>query len=66
MQLTLTGPTVPVLRADQVKDYMRNRSKEVKLTGATVRALTEYLAEKAIYQVEKIEKPEKTEKPEKE
>jgi hypothetical protein len=54
------------LRADQVKDYMRNRSKEVKLTGATVRALTEYLAEKAIYQVEKIEKPEKTEKPEKE
>ncbi len=66
MQLTLTGPTVPVLRADQVKDYMRNRSKEVKLTGATVRALTEYLAEKAVYQVEKVEKPEKTEKPEKE
>lgn len=51
IQLELTNPTVAVLRADQLKDYVRARAKEVKLSNATVRALSERLVEKATYQV---------------
>jgi len=50
IQLDLTNPTVPVLRADQLKDYVRARAKEVKLSNAAVRALNERLVEKATYQ----------------
>mgnify|MGYP005840605445 CR=1 FL=1 len=50
IQLELTNPTVPVLRADQLKDYVRARAKEVKLSNAAVRILSEQLVEKATYQ----------------
>lgn len=51
IELELNNPTVPVLRADQIKDHMRGRAKETKLSNATIRALTERLAEQATYQV---------------
>lgn len=50
IQLDLTNPTVSALRADQLKDYVRARAKEVKFSNAAVRALNERLAEKAVYQ----------------
>jgi len=50
VQLTLDAPTVTVLRADQVKDYIRRKTKEVRLPGATVRALNEFLRTQATYQ----------------
>lgn len=50
-QLELTNPAVPVLRADQLKDFVRNRAREIKLPTATLRALQEFLAEQAAYQV---------------
>ena len=50
IQLDLTNPTVPALRADQLKDYVRARAKEVRLSNAAVRTLNERLVEKATYQ----------------
>ena len=50
IQLDLTNPNVPALRADQLKDYVRARAKEVKLSNAAVRTLNERLVEKATYQ----------------
>jgi hypothetical protein len=44
MQITLENPSVAVLRADQLKDYMRRRTKEVKVSPATMRSVTDYLA----------------------
>ena len=32
-RLELNNPVIPVLRPDQVKDYLRTRAKEVKLTN---------------------------------
>ncbi|MFN3983337.1 MAG: hypothetical protein ACK4SA_23410 [Caldilinea sp.] len=55
IRLELNNPTVPVLRGDQIKDYVRARAKEVKLSNAAVRALTERLVEQATYQVPKEE-----------
>jgi hypothetical protein len=49
-QLELTNPTIPVLRADQVKDYIRGRTKEVKLSNKSVLALNEHLVKHAVYQ----------------
>jgi hypothetical protein len=49
-RLELTNPVIPVLRADQVKDYVRARAKEVKLTTASQRALLEHLVQSAVYQ----------------
>ena len=54
-QLQLTNPVIPVLRPDQVKDYVRGRVKEARVPGATQRSLAEYLAQKAVYQVEEQE-----------
>jgi hypothetical protein len=42
-QLEITNPTVPVLRADQLKEYIRRKAREVKLPATTVRELTDYL-----------------------
>lgn len=43
-KLELTGePSVPVLRADQLKEYVRKRVKDVK-PMPTVRAASEFLA----------------------
>ncbi|MBK8046059.1 MAG: hypothetical protein IPK16_02340 [Anaerolineales bacterium] len=49
-QLELTNPTIPVLRADQVKDYIRSRTKEVKLSNKIVLALNDHLVKHAVYQ----------------
>jgi hypothetical protein len=54
-QLEINNPSVPVLRADQLKDYLRSRAKEVKLSNATQRGLVEFLAQKATYQAEENE-----------
>jgi len=45
MKLGLQNPTVSVLRANQVKEFVRNQAKTVKLPTAKVRALTSYLDE---------------------
>ncbi|MCB0024226.1 MAG: hypothetical protein M9936_15220 [Caldilinea sp.] len=50
IQLELSNPSVPALRADQVKDYLRARAREVKLPNATIRTLNEALVAKADYQ----------------
>jgi hypothetical protein len=39
------APTVPVLRADQLKDYIRKRAKEVKAPPALMRQAAAYLQE---------------------
>lgn len=50
MQLTLENPVIPVLRPDQVKDFVRRKAREAKLSNATVRELTDYLAQNSRYQ----------------
>ncbi len=55
VQLEINNPSVPALRADQVKDYLRRRTKENKLQASTVRELNEYLASRALYQEEETE-----------
>jgi len=50
IQLELTNPTVSVLRADQIKDYVRARAKEAKLSNAVQRTLNERLVEQATFQ----------------
>lgn len=52
VQLELNNPTVPVLRADQLKEYVRTRAKDVKVANATQRALVETLAGLATFQAE--------------
>jgi hypothetical protein len=52
VELQLTNPAIPVLRPDQVKDYVRGRVKEAKVPGAVQRSLTDYLAQKAVHQGE--------------
>ncbi len=42
-QVDVENATIPVLRVDQVKEYIRRKTREVKLSGATVRALHEVL-----------------------
>lgn len=50
--LNLDAPSIPVLRADQLKDYVRRRTREVKVPAATMREVTDYLVANAVYQVE--------------
>lgn len=47
MQVTLDAPSVDVLRSDQMKEYLRRMTKEVRLKSGQVRALNEFLAAKA-------------------
>lgn len=49
-KLEVDGPNIPVLRTDQVKEYLRRKTRDVKLSGATVRALHEQLRAKSTYQ----------------
>lgn len=44
MQITLENPSITVLRVDQLKDYLRRRAKEVKVSPATMRVVADYLA----------------------
>lgn len=50
MQITLENPSVAVLRADQLKDYVRRRTKEVKVSPSTMRAVADYLATQSDHQ----------------
>ena len=50
MQLDVDSPKLPVLRVDQVKDYIRRKAKDTRLPTSTVRALNEYLRENSKYQ----------------
>src|SRR5688572_23604837 len=50
MQITLEKPSVAVLRADQLKDHMRRRTREVKVSPSTMRAVTDYLASHSEHQ----------------
>lgn len=44
MQINLENPSVTVLRADQLKDYVRRRAREVKVSPATMRVVADHLA----------------------
>ena len=52
VQLQVNNSTIPVLRADQLKDFVRKQVKDVKLPNATQRALIELLVSNATYQDE--------------
>lgn len=49
-QLELDSPSVPVLRADQVKEYIRRKTREVRLSGSRVRVLNEFLRDQSTFQ----------------
>lgn len=49
-QLDITGPNIPVLRPDQVKEFVRRKTREVKLSNQTLRALHEFLRDNSTYQ----------------
>ena len=50
VQLEVDNPDVPVLRADQLKDFVRKRGKEVKVQPSTLRELTDYLVSVSDYE----------------
>ena len=50
VQLVLNNPELTVLRADQLKDFVRRRTKEVKVPNVTQKLLTQTLSENAIHQ----------------
>ena len=50
IQITAEKPTIAVLRADQLKDHVRRRTREVKVPAATMRAATEQLVAKGQHQ----------------
>jgi hypothetical protein len=52
VQIEADSPSLPVLRADQIKEFIRRQTKETKLTPATSLALTDYLRAKSTYQAE--------------
>jgi hypothetical protein len=49
-QVTVENSPIPVLRGEQVKEFIRRKSKEAKLAPNTVRALTDYLRDQSTYQ----------------
>jgi hypothetical protein len=52
IQLQVTDPVIPVLKPEQVKDYVRTRVKEARVPNATQKSLVDYLAAKATWQEE--------------
>jgi len=50
MQITLENPSITVLRADQLKDYVRKRTREVKVSPATMRVVNDFLTTQCAYQ----------------
>lgn len=52
VQLSVENPSMPALRADQVKEFVRRQAREVKLPANKVRALTECLVQSATYDEE--------------
>jgi len=49
-QLEANGPNIPALRTNEVKEFIRRKTREVKLSGAMVRALHEFLRTQGTYQ----------------
>lgn len=52
MLLDLTSPSVAVLRADQIKEHIRKRARELKTPAAVVRGAAEWLEQNATFQAE--------------
>ena len=52
VNLTVENPTIPVLRADQVKEFVRRQARDSKLAANTVRSLTECLVQSADFDAE--------------
>lgn len=52
VQLTVDNPSMPVLRGDQVKEFIRRQGRDAKLSANTVRALTDCLAQAATFKDE--------------
>ncbi|MFN8465227.1 MAG: hypothetical protein U0X20_06730 [Caldilineaceae bacterium] len=52
IQLQVTDPVIPVLKPEQVKDYVRARVKDARVPNATQKSLVDYLAAKATWQEE--------------
>ncbi|GIV75644.1 hypothetical protein FKZ61_000010 [Litorilinea aerophila] len=50
VQLELENPSIPVLRVDQVKEFLRRRAREVRLSSERHRAMLAYLQEQSTYQ----------------
>lgn len=50
VRLEVENPSIPVLRADQLKEFMRKRAKDVKVQPSTLRELTDYLVSVSEYQ----------------
>ncbi len=50
MKITLENPSIAVLRSDQLKEYVRRRAKEVKVSPTVMRAVMEHLAANCTYQ----------------
>lgn len=44
VQLEIDNPDIPALRADQVKQFVRGKVRDVKLKSSTLREVTAYLA----------------------
>lgn len=49
-RLEVDGPNIPALRPSDVKEFLRRKTREVKLSGAMVRALHEFLRTQSTYQ----------------
>lgn len=49
--LDVSSPTVPVLKGDQLKDHIRGRAKQLRMSNATLRAVEESLVGHATYQL---------------
>jgi hypothetical protein len=52
VELEIDGPEIDALRADQVKQFVRNKVRDVKLKPATLREVTAYLVGVSDYQQE--------------
>ena len=52
IELQVTDPVIPVLKPEQVKDYVRGRVKEARVPNATQKSLVDFLAAKATWQEE--------------
>lgn len=52
IDLQLNNPVIPVLKPEQVKDYVRARVKDARVPNATQKSLVEYLAANATWQEE--------------
>jgi hypothetical protein len=52
VELEVNNPSVPALRGDQMKEYLRRQAKTHKVQASTLRALHPYLVEQAVFQAD--------------